>query len=219
MLDILIDGREMMIPLLIFSVVAIAVILDRAVAFYHYGNIQTRWLRARVMELLEEGKVQQAAQLCADTPGPVSAVLLVGLQSYHKHRALASDVRALTGVMKEAMEDYSERALAAVEKRLTVLSTVGNAAPLLGMCGTVVGMIRSFSAMADQAAAGGGGAVADGIAEALITTAAGLIIALIAVIPYHYFNTKVDAIDLEINETVAELLDHVVTRVEPARAA
>ncbi|MFW5839535.1 MAG: MotA/TolQ/ExbB proton channel family protein, partial [Planctomycetota bacterium] len=116
-------------------------------------------------------------------------------------------------------EDYSDHALAAVEKRMTVLSTVGYAAPLLGMCGTVVGMIRSFSAMADQAATGGGGAVAAGISEALITTAAGLIIALMAVIPYHYFNSKVETIDLEINETVAELLDHVVTRVEPARAA
>jgi len=214
MLEILFKGGWMMVPLMVFSVLAVAVTLDRTIAFLAHRALDNRSLRARVLELVERGKIDEAEVLCGKTPGPVSAVLMVGLRSYRKHRALAKKAESITQVMKDAMNDYALHALSAVEKRLNVLSTIGNAAPLLGMCGTVLGMIKSFSSLAVEAGtAGGGGAVALGIAEALITTAAGLIIALIAVIPYNIFTSKADRIDLEISEAASELLDFVATRV------
>ena len=133
-----------MLPLLVCSVLSLAVVFDRAFAFYNHKKIDIRALRARIMELMGKGNFHEAAILCSNTPGPVSAVLLSGIQSYVKHRKLQKSPEHLAMVMEKAMEDYSLHALSAVEKRLNVLSTVGNAAALLGMTGTVTGMISSF---------------------------------------------------------------------------
>ena len=211
MIETILKGGPMMAPLVIFSVVAVAVVLDRLRAFRSYQRIDNRSLRSQVNRLLYEGDREQAALLCAQTPGPVSAVLLAGVQSYAKAIDRQSEGKTssipLTVTVKEAMDDYSIHALSAVEKRFGLLSTIANAAPLMGMTGTVTGMIASFAAMSQ----GGvdNDAVALGISEALVTTAGGLIVALIAVIPYNWFNSKADAVNLEIEETKAQFVDTV----------
>ncbi len=214
MLEYLVKGSWLMIPLLVCSVLATAVIIDRALAFWAYRKIDSRSLRANVLSLLAEDRVADAAVLCENTPGPVSAVLLTGLQSLAKHRELTGKAAELTAAMEKAMDDFALHAMSAVEKRLSVLSTIGNAAPLLGMTGTVTGMITSFAELQHGTDAGG---VALGISEALITTATGLIIALWAVIPYHIFTSSAGQIDLEIEEATSELLDFVATRSEVRR--
>lgn len=213
MLETLVKGSWLMIPLLACSVLATAVLIDRALAFWANHKTDTRSLRANVLSLLEQDRLTEAAVLCANTPGPISAVLLTGLQSYAKHKALGAKSDELTNVMEKAMDDYALHAMSAVEKRLNVLSTIGTAAPLLGMTGTVTGMIASFGALqgGDQAT------VANGIAEALITTAAGLIIAVWALIPHSIFTSVANKVDLEIEESMSELLDFVATRVEAGR--
>jgi biopolymer transport protein ExbB len=112
------------------------------------------------------------------------------------------------------MEDYTVHAIAAVEKRLNILATVAMSAPLLGMTGTVTGMIASFGQIQE---AGGLDAtkVAGGISEALITTATGLIVALIATIPYYYFSSRADGVALEIEEATTEIVDFLATSAEP----
>jgi len=214
MLELLVQGRWFMIPLLVCSVLATAVLIDRLLAFWANRRIDTRSLRANVLTLLEGDRLADAAALCANTPGPVSAVLLRGLQSYAKHKELGATSESITNIMEKSMEDFSLHAMSAVEKRLGVLSTIGNAAPLLGMTGTVTGMIASFAELQHGTDSAG---VALGISEALITTATGLIIALYAVIPYHIFSAWSDKIDLEIEEATSEMLDFVATRVEVSR--
>ena len=214
MLEILVQGKYFMVPLLVCSVLATAVIIDRALAFWANRKIDTRSLRASVLGLLETDNVSDAAVLCSNTPGPVSSVLLKGLQSYAKHKQLGATSEAITNIMEKAMDDFALHAMSAVEKRLSVLSTIGNAAPLLGMAGTVTGMIASFAELQHGTDSAG---VAMGISEALITTATGLIIALWAVIPFHIFTSSADQIDLEIEEATSELLDFVATRVEVGR--
>ncbi len=216
MLEYIIQGRVMMIPLMICSVLAIGVVFDRGWAFWKHSRLDTRSLRARLMELLQQGNVQEAGLLCANTPGPVSAVLLAGVKSFGKHKPLSRRPESLTAIMKEAMRDYTAHAMSAVEKRFPVLQTVGNAAPLLGMTGTVIGMITAFAGMAESGVSNE--AVSAGISEALITTAAGLIIALIAVVPLNYFTAVADKIELEIEESSAELLEFVATRIETEAA-
>lgn len=203
----------MMVFLVPCSLAGLAVVIDRGYAFYRHARIDSRSLRAKVLGLLGQDRLLDAARLCTETPGPVSAVLLTGLQSYAKHKAFTTRTESITAIMKEAMQDYSQHAMSHVEKRLNVLTTVANAAPLFGMAGTVTGMIASFEAMA---MAGGvdAGKVSSGISEALITTAAGLLIALFAVIPYNWFTAMSDRINLEIDETISELLDFVATQVE-----
>jgi biopolymer transport protein ExbB len=115
-------------------------------------------------------------------------------------------------VVGQVMQDYAAQAMSVVNKRLDSLTTIGTAAPLFGMTGTVTGMIASFAGMAAEAqSGGGGGAVAAGIAEALITTAAGLLIALMAVLPQSVFNRWSDEIELEIEEAGAEVLEFILT--------
>lgn len=216
MLELIAKGKELMIPLLACSLLAISVIVDRAWAFWRHRRVDNRSLRAKVLEMLSEGKVGEAARICASTPGPISAVLLSGLQSYDKHRELENRPESITSVMEKAMDDYAQHAMSHVEKRFNVLATIATAAPLLGMTGTVTGMIRSFEAM--YAGGVSENAVALGISEALITTATGLIVALIAKIPHDFFQSLADRIDLEIEESTSELLDHVATAVEPVRS-
>ena len=211
MLELIIKGGIMMVPLMVESVLALAVLFDRWKAFRENERIDVRALRAKVTRLLREDKVEEACRLCASTSGPVAAVLLAGLQAYSKHRALASSPEALRSLVEDALEDYAYIANKAVEKRLNVLSFIGNSAPLFGMTGTVTGMIKSFNAMAGAGALEGS-VVAGGISEALITTAAGLLIAMAAVIPYHYFMGRAEAVETHIHEAGMELLDFVTLR-------
>ena len=202
MLETILKGKIMMIPLLICSVTAMAVLIDRFWAYYQNSRLDTRKMRADILKHLRRGEIRQSAKLCVDSPGPVSAVLLAGLQAYvDLDRKTPENIRVVVG---EAMDDHSLHSMSAVQKRMWVLSTVGNAAPLLGMTGTVTGMIKSFNELAKSGL--DAGAVGVGIAEALITTAAGLIIALGAVIPYSFLVSKADAIELEIEEASSELL-------------
>ena len=203
----------MMIPLMICSVLSVAVLIDRAWAFYANSKIDVRALRAQLMKFLRRAQIRDGALLCVNTPGPVSAVLLAGLQSYEKlEKRTPENLRMTVG---ETMEDYSLHSMNAVEKRLWILSTVGNAAPLFGMAGTVLGMIKSFKKLAEMADTA---AVAVGISEALITTGAGLLIALGAVIPYNIFTSMASDIELEIDEASAEMLEFLVSESDSTSA-
>ena len=210
MLELLINGGYMMIPLVVCSVLTLAVFVDRAYAFYVHSKLDTRALRARVLELVEADRVDEAGALCAGTPSPIAAVLLACLQSYARHRELASQTESLMALMEKAMDDQAQHALSAVEKRFNVLSTVSSAAPLFGMTGTVTGMIASFGELSAAGVESAG--VAAGISEALTTTATGLLIALFAVIPYNVFLSMSEKIELEIAEASSEMLDLVATR-------
>lgn len=213
LLEILLQGKIMMIPLMLCSVLALAVFLDRVMAFYKNSRIDVRALRSQLARLLREHKVREAALLCATTPGPISSVLLAGIQSYMKlEKKTPENTRITVG---QAMDDFSRQSLGMVDKRLWILAMIGAAAPLLGMTGTVTGMIKSFK---ELAAAADPAVVGVGIAEALVTTAAGLIIALAAIIPYSVFVSFSDRIELEIEEAATETLDLLATEVDVEKA-
>jgi biopolymer transport protein ExbB/TolQ len=148
MLKTLIDGGPLMIILMAESVLAIAIALDRWVAFRANNRVDVRTLRAKVQKQMLAGKYDDAMAICLTTPGPVSAVMAAGLQSYIRHRVVTSNGETLRAIMQDAMADYARMAMSMVEKRLNVLSFIGTSAPLFGMTGTVTGMIRSFAAIA-----------------------------------------------------------------------
>jgi biopolymer transport protein ExbB len=214
LLETLLQGRIMMVPLIICSVLALAVFLDRFMAFYKNNKVDVRALRSQLARLLREHKVREAALLCGTTPGPISAVLLAGLQSYLKlEKKTPENTRITVG---QAMDDFTRQSIGMVEKRLWMLATIASAAPLLGMTGTVTGMIKSFKQLAEAGA--DAGAVGVGISEALVTTSAGLIIALAAVIPYSFFISVSDRIELEIEEAASDTVDMLVTEVDSEKA-
>jgi biopolymer transport protein ExbB len=214
LLETLLQGRIMMVPLIVCSVLALAVFLDRFMAFYKNSKVDVRSLRSQLARLLREHKVREAALLCGTTPGPISAVLLAGLQSYLKlEKKTPENTRITVG---QAMDDFTRQSIGMVEKRLWMLATIASAAPLLGMTGTVTGMIKSFKQLAEAGA--DAGAVGVGISEALVTTSAGLIIALAAVIPYSFFISVSDRIELEIEEAASDTVDMLVTEVDSEKA-
>jgi biopolymer transport protein ExbB len=204
MIDVLIKGGPLMVPLLLCSVAALAVVFDRFIAFRNNDRHDSRALRARVLTLLREERIDEAIGLCEASPGAVAAVMLAGLQTYRRYHVAGTDRATLRSLVEDSMQDYSLNALSAMERRFGVLTTVSSAAPLLGMTGTVTGMISAFTAFAGS---GDPAKVGAGIAEALITTAAGLLIALVAVIPYNYFSSRSSAIDLVIQQGISEVLD------------
>ena len=113
------------------------------------------------------------------------------------------------------MERVKERELAGLRRGLPVLATVSSSAPFVGLFGTVGGIITAFQKLADPAKGGGGiGTVSAGIAEALITTAVGLAVAIISVWFYNYFIARIDDITIDIDETASELVDSIL-REEP----
>jgi biopolymer transport protein ExbB len=212
MLEHILKGGPMMIPLMICSLISLAVVYDRWAAFRKNRKVDTRSLRAKVLEHLRNDNIDAAIQECETARGPISAVLLAGLRSYnhlHDKQERSETMRLVVG---QVMEEYSAQAMSVVNKRLDVLTTIGTAAPLLGMTGTVTGMIVSFAGLADAGSIGGsGGMVAEGIAEALVTTAVGLIVALFAVIPQSVFNRWSDEIELELEESSSELVEFILT--------
>lgn len=199
LLDMFFDGGGFMYPLLLCSLFALGAIIAKA---YTLSTAQRRskTLLSEVEALTRAGKLNEAVELTSQTPGPVAAVLNAGLRR-HLDRFDTADIEsalATTGVIE----------LGFLERGLVVLATVSNVAPLLGFLGTVAGMISAFGAIA---AAGQVEAtlVAGGIKIALITTAAGLIIAIPVNVAYNYFVTRIDKLIRAMEEGTQHVLNLV----------
>ncbi|MCX5794894.1 MAG: MotA/TolQ/ExbB proton channel family protein [Elusimicrobia bacterium] len=152
-------------------------------------------LLAHIQKFLQEGKPEAAQQYCHKHPSAVGQVISYGLQHAARPRR---DIEELLG--SKRLEERLK-----LERYLGVLGTLGNVAPFIGLFGTVLGIIKAFS---DLALSGGGGpaVVAKGISEALVATAAGLVVAIPAVIVYNYFMRKVKAISVEMEVASTRLL-------------
>jgi biopolymer transport protein ExbB len=208
MLKHILQGGLIMLPLLALSVVAVAVIIDRLRVFRMAQSDVTK-LRRDILENIDEGDVDKAITTCEETKGPVAAVLMAGLVKFSRMLKLKKPPEAIEDGVNKAMTDYSPRVIDTLEKRLNLLLMVASVSPLLGMTGTVTGMIASFETMSSGLDAA---MVSAGIAEALVTTAAGLIIAIPSVVAYHIFAKKVDKLILEIEESGNELVDAIAMR-------
>ncbi len=214
MLTHLLNGGPIMVPLLLLSILALAVIIDRLRAF-HLADVNTLKLRSEINDCLYEDRVDDAIRACEASSGPVAAVMLAGLIKYRKLLVLGRPSNEIEVAVSKTMEDYAPQVLEGLEKRLNLLTLIGSFSPLLGMTGTVTGMIKSFDTMA-QAAGLDAGAVAGGISEALITTAAGLLVAMPAVAAANLFGKRVDKYILEIDEFIIDMVDFISLRQDQA---
>jgi biopolymer transport protein ExbB len=185
-----------MYPLLFFSIIALACIIERLIVFAKAKINVNEFLTKIRKSLLVNRDVKEAIKVCEQYRGPVASVVKAGLLRYG------------TGHNQEDIEKTIENAalyeLDRLEKRLGVLATTANVAPMLGFLGTVTGMIKSFGTLAEQGLTNPA-AVAIGISEALITTASGLIIAIPAQLAYNFFTTKVTRFVRDI-ETASNML-------------
>ncbi len=187
-------GGPVMWPLLAFSVIALAFIVERLIALRR-ARINVNEFLAKIRKaLIVNHSVRDAIKICEQYQGPVASIMKAGLLKY--------------GQPKEDLEKTIENAaiyeMGRLERGLVVLATTANVAPLLGFLGTVTGMIRSFDALA-AAGLSNPGLVASGISEALITTAAGLMIAIPVQLCYNYFMSRINRFVRDI-ETATNML-------------
>jgi len=185
-IDMLRAGGPVMLPLGVCSLLVLAIAIERAVNLRN-SKVLDPGIVARVSALVEEGRVDRAVGVCRTQPGLFSNIVLAGLEVSERGETMA----------RAAVEDAGRHETARLSRYLNALGTMAAIAPLLGLLGTVLGMIDVFRTIAS----GGGGAsdLSGGISEALITTAFGLIIAIPALVAYNLFQAKVDGIvtDLE----------------------
>ena len=188
-LGVLAKGGLVMIPLGVCSVLALAVVIERAVAWLRVGSLADP---DGVLTRAASGKWDDAASAGERSRSPVARVLAAGI----RHRNPAASL---------AMEAAAQDELARMRRYLPVLDTVITLSPLLGLLGTVTGMIGAFGIMA-QAGLNQPTAITGGVAEALIATAAGLGVAIVALVPYNFFQRRAEA--------MAETIERYGSRLE-----
>jgi biopolymer transport protein ExbB len=192
------DGGLMMYPLVLCSLLGVGVIIAKAITLYT-AHKDTRRVLAEVGELARAGKIDAAYDVAASVPGPTAAILLAGLR-----RIRQKEVR--DGEVEQAVSTTGTMELGFLERGLVVLATVANVAPLMGFLGTVAGMILAFGAI-EAAGDVDPTLVAGGIKVALLTTAAGLIIAIPVNIGYNFFVTRIDTLIVEMETGAQEILN------------
>jgi len=199
MIELYWTGGVFMHPILFCSVVGLGLIIERA-WFFARARTDTRRLMGEVMRTLQDQGLEAAQRMLHARRGPIAAVL---------HSGLARAKRGPEAVEK-AIETAASIEIALLERGLIWLATVANIAPLLGFLGTVSGMIHAFEAIA-AAEEVSAKLVATGIYEALITTAAGLIVAIPVQAAHNYFISRIDKFVIDIEESGAELIDSLTT--------
>ena len=188
-------------PILIVSIVSLFVVIDRCI---WWGF---RWFRRdpkrveKVFTALEEGDVNEASKLARGTRDPVLRMIWNGLN--HQHSSLQGALQVAAGIEIKRAGAY-----------LVVMDTLVTLAPLLGLLGTITGLIRSFSLLGSEELAVQ--AVTGGIAEALIATACGLGIAIFALVPFNYFSSRVSNLEFEL-QTAATNLEVMLGAVSAGR--
>jgi biopolymer transport protein ExbB len=189
MLDIFEKGGFLMYPIFVCSLIAITIFFER---IFYLKSIKTKSKRfvLRVKNLVKKGSIELAISACRKSPTPISQIMLAGLMKFGRGR----------DEMKEAIEDTANQEIPILERNLSTLSTIGNITPLLGLLGTVFGMVKAFNVIAVMGV-GKPEALAGGISEALLTTAFGLSIAIPTIVVYNYLSHRVDKLirDMEIN--------------------
>lgn len=180
--------------LLVASILLVTYGLERLWYYLRAGRINSRFL-VEVKRLVREGKVQEAVDFCEKNRGLVPEIVKAGLNASHLSRIDAEDT----------MESYKERSQNLLKARLGVFGTISFIAPLLGLLGTVLGIMRSFH---DLALSGSGGPtiIAAGIAEALVTTVAGISVAVPSAIMYNYFTTRLRNLMVRVDTFTSELI-------------
>jgi biopolymer transport protein ExbB len=198
LLNMFYDGGVFMYPLVLCSLFALGVIIAKGYTLI-VAQRKSQSILNEVEELLKQGRIDAAVERAEETPGPVAAILLAGLRRVRERDFSSTDV-------EKAIKTTGTIELGFIERGLPILATISNVAPLLGFLGTVAGMIAAFGAIA-EAGQVEASLVAGGIKIALITTAAGLIIAIPVNIAYNFFVTRIDKLIMDMEEGSAKILN------------
>ncbi|MFT4518516.1 MAG: biopolymer transport protein ExbB [Halioglobus sp.] len=195
MFELLVAGGWLMVFIIFSSVVVLAICIERLYTL-NPRKISPPHLIATVWKQLKRGELDAARLRTLRQSSPLGRILAAGLgNAYHGRE-----------VMKESIEEAAAHVVHELQKYLNTLGTIAAVAPLLGLLGTVLGMIKVFAEIMTQGT-GNASALAGGISEALITTAAGLTVAIPALIMHRYFVGRIDGIVVELEQEAIKLVD------------
>jgi len=196
LLDLLLKGGYVMIPLLLLSAAAIAIFVERVLTIKKSSKTPPGLLN-QVKSLVTEGKIDQAKMICSQNETPIAKMLEKGVSR------IGSPLKNI----EVSIENVGKVEIYRLEKNLSLLATISGAAPMIGFLGTVTGMIQAFIAIAQEEGSVSPKLLSEGIYEAMITTAVGLSVGIIAYLGYNYLVTQVQKVIHNMEYTSVEFID------------
>jgi biopolymer transport protein ExbB len=196
MLDYIARGGIVMIPILVCSVVALIIIFERLWSLQRKRIFRFDILDT-IEQLLREHKIPEATTLCKRHDSTMTRLVLVALLNSDRPKA----------EIKELIEDHGRQEVPFLERYLTMLGTIASISPFLGLLGTVVGLLRVFDAISQEGGVTNTAILSAGIQNALITTVAGLCVAIPSLVAYNYFARRAESLVLEVERISLRLLN------------
>ncbi len=195
MYDFVVKGGVLMIPIALCSIIALAIFLERLWSLRRSKVIPRDFL-IEIEDLIRREKIPEAVTRCRKDNSSMATIIVAGIRNFGKRRE----------IVKESIEEIGRREAATLERYINVVGTIAAISPLLGLLGTVFGMIKAFNVISIQGV-GNPSSLAGGISEALITTAAGLVVAIPTFVLYRYLANKADALIVEMEEHSIRMVD------------
>ncbi len=204
MLEIMYKGGPLMGVILLCSVIAVAVIIERFIRL-RVAQINTETFMSEIKGVLEVSDVHKALNLCEETSGSVAGLCRTAILNVDRDK----------DEIKEAIEDAARSEIPRLSRNLNLLSTIAHITPLLGLLGTVTGMIDAFQGLEEKALQGGFtvGMIAGGIWQALLTTAFGLSVAIVTYVAHSYLVGRLENLIVEMERSATEMLNLLKERV------
>ncbi len=199
--ELIARGGVLMWPILLCSIVALTIIIERFLALRR-ADVDAREFMDAMRQVLRQDRVQEALEQCDESKAPIARIMKAGILKHNRSR---EDIR-------EAIQDAARFEVPRLERYLSGLATCATIAPMLGLLGTVQGMIKCFAQIQNARGQVSPADLAEGIGNALVATAAGLVVAIPALIVYNYFVTRVQGMVTEMEAGSSELMDLLTRR-------
>lgn len=195
-IDLLLKGGYVMIPLLILSILAIYIFVERTLTIKKASKVPDQFTE-KIRNLVSSGDISGARLVCSQTDSPVARMIEKGI----------SRIGSPLKTIEAAIENVGKIEIYRLEKNLTLMATISGAAPMIGFLGTVTGMIQAFIAIAQEEGNVSPRLLSTGIYEAMITTAAGLVVGIIAYLGYNYLISQVSKVVHKMEYSSIDFID------------
>ncbi|MBU4311492.1 MAG: MotA/TolQ/ExbB proton channel family protein [Candidatus Omnitrophica bacterium] len=205
MFELIQKGGPVMYPIILCSILAFAIVIERLFHLYK-AKIDTKDFMNNIEITIKRNRIAEAIKICEKTPGPIAHIIKAGVLKHDRSRQ----------EIRESIEDAGHQEVPRLERHISLLATIGHISPLLGLLGTVTGMVRAFQVIQEKSISlnpVSPGDLAGGIWEALLTTVAGLIVAIPTIVAYNYLVSKVEEFVLEMERSATEVINILTQRV------
>lgn len=204
MWDLIQKGGPVMYLIMILSVISLGIIIERIYSL-NRARIDSQKFMDDIINFLKHNKVIESIEMCNKTPGPIAHIIKAGILKHDRSKP----------EIKEAIDEAAQLEIPRMEKHLPILATIAHIAPLLGLLGTVSGMIKAFQVIQNKAATMtpvNPGDLAGGIWESLLATLAGLLVAIPTYVAYNYLVNQVDSLAYDMERSATDLVNLLSSR-------